>query len=111
MFVVEGTTVIDTRAGAPTRRVETADIVPTVAVITAVPCPVPEAAPVLLISETLSGTENQVAEFVRFCVLASEYVPITWYCWVKPNATVAEAGVSASATNAGAPMVTTVEAL
>jgi hypothetical protein len=111
MLVAEGTTAIVNRLGGATTRVEIADNVPTVAVITVVPCSTPVADPLALMSETLWGTENQLAMVVKFCVLPSEYVPVSWYCWVKPTATVAEDGVSEIATKAGAPTVTTVDAL
>ena len=54
-----------------TTRVVLAIIVPSEAVIVAVPCPAPVAKPVVLIVATVVGLELHVTLLVRFCVLPS----------------------------------------
>jgi hypothetical protein len=60
------------------------------------------ASPVVLIVATLAAEELHVAVLVRFCVLASVYVPVAVNCCVLPLAIDGFAGVTAIDTNVGA---------
>jgi len=55
---------------------------------------------VLLIVATPVAEEDHVTDDVRFCVVASEYVPVAMNCWVAPETTVGLAGVTLSETKA-----------
>jgi hypothetical protein len=109
--VAFGTTAIETRLGVPTARVAIASNPPVVTPTVAVPCPIPVARPPLVIEAVVNGTATQAAKVVRFCVLPSVYVPMTWYCSVVPKAIAAVDGVSERATKAGPPTVTAAELL
>ena len=69
MLTVAGLTAIESRAGGPTLRVAVPVIVPEVAMIVALPCPMDEASPALFMVATAAEDELQLTDDVRFCVL------------------------------------------
>ena len=69
------------------------------------------ARPALLIVAVAGVTDVHVAEFVRFCVLLSLYVPVAVNCCVAPLAIEGVAGVTAIDTSVAAVTVKTVEPL
>lgn len=71
MLAALGTKEIETTVGAPTVSVAAVATVPDAAVMFAVPCPTPVAKPLLEIDAVVTGTDDQVTELVRFCVLPS----------------------------------------
>src|ERR1700731_995204 len=66
------------------------------------PRPTAVASPAVLIVATLAAEELHVAVLVRFCVLASVYVPVAVNCCALPLAIDGFAGVTAIDTNVGA---------
>jgi hypothetical protein len=96
-----GVTAIEARTGAVTVSVADPEIVPEVALIVAVPCPVPVASPELFSVATARLVEPQAALEVRSCVVLSVYVPVAVNCWVLPLGTDGFTGVTAIDTNAG----------
>jgi hypothetical protein len=88
---------------------------PDVAVMVAVPAPVPLANPgfggTLLIVATAETSELHCAVPVMFCVLPSVYVPVAVNCSVAPVAIVGIAGVTAIDTNVAGVTVSVVDPL
>jgi hypothetical protein len=66
------------------------------------------ASPAVLIVATAAVEELHVAVLVRFCVLASVYVPVAVNCWVLPLAIDGFAGVTAIDTSVAAVTVNVV---
>jgi hypothetical protein len=66
-----GVTAIDSNTGCPTLSVAEAMIEPEVAVMVALPMPLPVAKPALAIVATAGTVELQFTTPVRFCVLPS----------------------------------------
>jgi hypothetical protein len=66
------------------------------------------ASPAVLIVATLAAEELHVAVLVRFCVLASVYVPVAVNCCVLPLAIEGVAGVTAIDTSVAAVTVSVV---
>ncbi len=66
-----GETLIETSTGCPTLSVAVAVIEPELAVIVALPTPVPVADPVLAMVAVVLEEELQLTALVRFCVLPS----------------------------------------
>jgi hypothetical protein len=75
---------------------------PEVAVMVAVPTPVPVANPLLAMVATVAEDELQVTELVRVCVLPSLYVPVAANCWLAPLAIDALPGLTDNDTRTGA---------
>ena len=73
-----------------------------------VPRPTAVASPAVLIVATVAAEELHVAVLVRFCVLASVYVPVAVNCCVLPLAIEGVAGVTAIDTNVAAVTVSVV---
>jgi hypothetical protein len=69
---------------------------PEVALIVAVPTPVPVANPLPAIVATVFKDELHVTELVRVCVVPSLYVPVAANCWLVPFAMVALEGATDS---------------
>jgi hypothetical protein len=72
------------------------------------PRPTAVASPAVLIVATAAAEELHVAVLVRFCVLASVYVPVAVNCWVLPLAIDPFAGVTAIDTSVAAVTVSVV---
>ena len=89
---------MDTSCAGETVRVVPADTVPTEAVMVAEPTARAEASPVAETVVTPADDDDQCAVEVRFCVLPSEYVPVTVNCCVVPTDIAALAGVTLSDT-------------
>ena len=77
-------------------------IAPDVAVMAEVPGARVEAKPEELIVATLAVDEFQVTVPLKFCVLASEYVPVAVNCCVRPLVIAGLSGVTAMETSVGA---------
>jgi hypothetical protein len=71
---------------------------PNVALMFAVPTPVPKASPVLPTVADEVVSEDHAAVVVRFCVLPSLYVPVAVNCCVVPDAMEGVVGVTAMET-------------
>jgi hypothetical protein len=82
---------------------------PEVALIVALPTPVPVANPPLAIVATAFADELQLTVLVRVCVLPSLYVPVAANCCVVPFAIVVPVGVTDMDTNSGAVTETLVD--
>jgi hypothetical protein len=73
-----------------------------------VPRPTAVASPAVLIVATVAAEELHVAVLVRFCVLASVYVPVAVNCCVLPLVIEGLAGVTAIDTSVAAVTVSVV---
>jgi hypothetical protein len=103
-----GVTAIDTNVAAVTVNVVLPETVPEVAWMVVDPVPAALARPAALIVATVAAEELHVAVLVRFCVLASVYVPVAVNCCVLPLAIDGFAGVTAIDTNVAAVTVSVV---
>jgi hypothetical protein len=91
---VVGVTEIEASTVGLTLRVAEPLIVPEAAVIVAVPCAKPVATPLLFTVAIEAAEELHCAVLVRFWVVPSLYFPVAVNCWLLPEATDAEAGVT-----------------
>lgn len=93
-----GVTTMDSSTTGVTVSVVEAEMVPDVAfmVVEPTPCDVasPFIPPALLILATVVAEEFQVTDDVRFCVVASENVPVAMNCFVLPRAMLWLTGVT-----------------
>lgn len=105
MLAVDGLTAIETSwAGVTVSAVEPVTV-PEVALMFALPVPVPVARPPVFIVATAGVSEPQVAEPVTFCVLPSVKVPVAVNCCVVPRAMEEPDGLTAIETKAAGTMV------
>lgn len=104
-----GVTAIESKMAGPTLSVAEAVMEPEVAVMVAVPTPVPVANPLLAMVATVAEDELQVTELVRVCVLPSLYVPVAANCWLAPLAIDALPGLTDNDTRTGAVTATLTE--
>jgi len=77
-------------------------MVPDVALMALLPCATVLASPLLLIVAMPVAEDAQVAVLLRLCVVPLEYVPVAVNCWVFPNATEGNGGVTEIETSTGA---------
>jgi hypothetical protein len=95
-----GVTRMDSRTAGVTVSFVEAEMLPDVALIVVAPTPREVASPfepaALLIVATVVAEEFQVTDDVRFCVEASENVPVAVNCLVLPRAMLGFTGVTVS---------------
>jgi len=104
-----GVTARETRTAGPTLSVAEAVVEPELAVMVAVPTPVPVANPLPATVATVIEDEPHVTELVRVCVLPSLYVPVAVNCWLVPFAIVVLEGTIDMETRTGAVTATLAE--
>jgi hypothetical protein len=104
-----GVTAIEVKVAAVTGTVVEPEIPPCVAVMVALPTPVPVTRPVGETCPTVRGAEVQLTDCVRSCVVPSVKVPVTVSCTVVPLAIEGLMGAIAMETSVACVTVTVVE--
>ena len=103
-----GVTAIDMRTADPTVSKAVPSIFPELAVIPVLPAVRPLTSPVALIEAIPVLAVPHVTDWVRSCVLPSEYLPTAFSCSDSPSGSDDGFGLTTIPTNAGAPTVTVV---
>ena len=99
MLGFAGVTAMETSVVDVTVREVAPKTPPDAAVIVVEPAAIAVASPPATIVATPVSDDVQVTEFVRSCVVLSEYVPVALNCWFVPAAMFGFAGVTAMETS------------